>query len=249
MNKKLKVFALASLSLFSLVTLATATVAWFAHLPDLQFGSGEGKIDVGAGSETSYYESGSGDTIDDPYIISNRNHLYNLAWLQYMGRYNSPVVQKYFKLKNDIDMTGLALPPIGTDDYPFLGHFDGNNKTISNLKVVNDDPTANGSEFGVTKPSATNLAGTSQPTIVGFFGVVGQSPLIDDLTYTSSIVSITNLTLNNITIKSVTDETLIGLAAGYVDGTMSGVKISGNATLDVDGESTTASINSITNHI
>ena len=249
MNKKLKVFALASLSLFSLVTLATATVAWFAHLPDLQFGSGEGKIDVGAGSETSYYESGSGDTIDDPYIISNRNHLYNLAWLQYMGRYNSPVVQKYFKLKNDIDMTGLALPPIGTDDYPFLGHFDGNNKTISNLKVVNDDPTANGSEFGVTKPSATNLVGTSQPTIVGFFGVVGQSPLIDDLTYTSSIVSITNLTLNNITIKSVTDETLIGLAAGYVDGTMSGVKISGNATLDVDGESTTASINSITNHI
>ena len=221
MNKKLKVFALASLSLFSLVTLATATVAWFAHLPDLQFGSGEGKIDVGAGSETSYYESGSGDTIDD----------------------------QYFKLKNDIDMTGLALPPIGTDDYPFLGHFDGNNKTISNLKVVNDDPTANGSEFGVTKPSATNLAGTSQPTIVGFFGVVGQSPLIDDLTYTSSIVSITNLTLNNITIKSVTDETLIGLAAGYVDGTMSGVKISGNATLDVDGESTTASINSITNHI
>lgn len=250
MNKKFKIISLASLSLFSLVTLATATVAWFAHLPDLAFGSGEGKINVGAGSETSYYESGSGDTINDPYIISNRNHLYNLAWLQYMGRYNSPSIsQKYFKLKNDIDMTGIALPPIGTDEYPFLGHFDGNNKTISNLKIVNDDPTTAGSEFGVTKPSASNLTNTTQPTIIGFFGVVGQSPLINDLTYNSSIVSISDLTLNNITVKSVTDETLIGLAAGYVDGTMSGVKISGNATLDVDGESTTAAINSITNHV
>ena len=250
MNKKFKIISLTSLSLFSLISLATATVAWFAHLPDLAFGSGAGQINVDAGSETSYYESGSGNSIDDPYIISNRNHLYNLAWLQYMGIYNSPsIVQKYFKLKNDIDMTGIALPPIGTDEYPFLGHFDGNNKTLSNLKIVNDDPTVDGSEFGVTKPSSTTLAGTTQPTIVGFFGVVGQSPLIDDVTYNSSIVSISNLTLNNITVKSMTDETLIGLAAGYVDGTMSGVKISGNATLDVDGESTTAAINSITDHI
>ena len=250
MNKKLKILSVASLSIFSLITLATATVAWFAHLPDLAFGNGSGKINVSAGSETSYYESGSGDSINDPYIISNRNHLYNLAWLQYMGRYNTPnISQKYFKLKNDIDMTGLALPPIGTDQYPFLGHFDGNNKTVSNLKVVNDDPTVSGSEFGVTKPSASNLSNTTQPTIVGFFGVVGQSPLINDLTYSSSIVSVSNLTLNNITVKSVTDETLIGLAAGYVDGTLSGVKISGNATLDVDGESTTASIDSITNHV
>lgn len=250
MKQRVQAIMLITLATFSAVAFSTSTIAWFARVPDLEFGTGAGKINVGAGSETSYYESGSGDSIDDPYIISNRNHLYNLAWLQYMGRYNSPsITQKYFKLKNDIDMRGLTLPPIGTDQYPFLGHFDGNNKTVSNLVISNDDPTTNNSDFGVTKPNAINLAGTTPPEIVGFFGVVGQSPVIEDLTYTSSIVSVADFTLNNLTVKSETDQTLIGLAAGYVDGQMSGVKISGNATLDVDGESTTAAISSITNHI
>jgi len=250
MKRKYQALVSIALAIFSIVAFSTSTFAWFAYLPELQFGTGSGKIDVGAGSETSYYESGSGNSPEDPYIISNRNHLYNLAWLQYMGRYNSPsITQKYFKLKNDIDMRGLTLPPIGTDQYPFLGNFDGNNKTVSNLVVSNDDPSSNNSDFGVTKPSNNNLTGTTPPEIVGFFGVVGQSPVIDDLTFTSSIVSIYNVTLDNLTVKSETEQTLIGLAAGYVDGTLSGVKISGNATLNVDGESTSAAIDSITNHI
>ena len=250
MKQKGKILLLGAITMLTAVAFATSTFAWFAYVPTLNFGTGSGKINVGAGSETSYYESGSGDSINDPYIISNRNHLYNLAWLQYMGRYNTPSVsQKYFKLKNDIDMSGLTLPPIGTDEYPFLGHFDGNNKTVSNLVVSNDDPTNANSDFGVTKPNATNLQNTEQPEIVGFFGVVGQSPTIDDLTFSSSIVSVSNLTLNNLTVRSKTDHTLIGLAAGYVDGTLSGVKVDGNATIDVDGQSTTASINSITNNI
>ncbi len=250
MKQKFKLLVLGGITLLTAVAFATSTFAWFAYIPTLSFGTGSGKINVGAGSETSYYESGSGDSINDPYIISNRNHLYNLAWLQYMGRYNTPSIsQKYFKLKNDIDMSGLTLPPIGTDNYPFLGHFDGNNKTVSNLVVSNDDPTSSNSDFGVTKPAANNLQNTEQPEIVGFFGVVGQSPTIDDLTYSSSIVSVSNLTLNNITVRSKTDQTLIGIAAGYVDGTLSGVKVDGNATIDVDGQSTTAAINSITDHI
>ncbi len=250
MKQKFKLLVLGGITMLTAVAFATSTFAWFAYVPTLSFGTGSGKINVGAGSETSYYESGSGDSINDPYIISNRNHLYNLAWLQYMGRYNTPSIsQKYFKLKNDIDMSGLTLPPIGTDNYPFLGHFDGNNKTVSNLIISNDDPTSSNSDFGVTKPAANNLQNTEQPEIVGFFGVVGQSPTIDDLTYSSSIVSVSNLTLNNITVRSKTDQTLIGIAAGYVDGTLSGVKVDGNATIDVDGQSTTAAINSITDHI
>lgn len=250
MKQRFKLLVLGGITMLTAVAFATSTFAWFAYIPTLSFGTGSGKINVGAGSETSYYESGSGDSINDPYIISNRNHLYNLAWLQYMGRYNTPSIsQKYFKLKNDIDMSGLTLPPIGTDNYPFLGHFDGNNKTVSNLIISNDDPTSSNSDFGVTKPAANNLQNTEQPEIVGFFGVVGQSPTIDDLTYSSSIVSVSNLTLNNITVRSKTDQTLIGIAAGYVDGTLSGVKVDGNATIDVDGQSTTAAINSITDHI
>ena len=247
MKQKYKVAMLCGMIGLGTVAFATSTIAWFAYVPDLSFGTGSGKVNVGAGSETSYYESGSGNSIDDPYIISNRNHLYNLAWLQYMGRYNSPnITQKYFKIKNDIDMSGLTLPPIGTDNYPFLGHFDGNNKVISNLTISNDDPTSSSSDFGVTKPSASNLAGTTQPKIVGFFGVVGQSPTIADISYTSSIVSISDLTLNNLTVKSLTSQTLIGLAAGYVDGTMSGVKVSGTSTLDLGSSGKTAVDSNIT---
>ena len=250
MKQKGKIFVLGAITMLTAVAFATSTFAWFAYVPTLEFGTGSGKINVGAGSETSYYESGSGDSIDDPYIISNRNHLYNLAWLQYMGMYNKPnIQQKYFKLKNDIDMSGITLPPIGTDEYPFLGHFDGNNKVVSNLVVSNDDPLQTNSDFGMTKPTSTNLQSTEQPEIVGFFGVVGQSPVIDDLTYTSSIVSVTDVTLNNITVRSKTDNTLIGLAVGYVDGTLSGVKIDGEATIDVDGQSTTAAIDSITDNV
>ena len=250
MKQKFKLLMLGCLTMLTAATFVTSTLAWFAYLPTLSFGSGSGKINVGAGSETSYYESGSGDSINDPYIISNRNHLYNLAWLQYMGRYNTPsITQKYFKLKNDIDMSGITLPPIGTDEYPFLGHFDGNNKKVSNVVISNDDPTNSNSDFGVSKPNANNLQNTEQPEIVGFFGVIGQSPTINDLTYSSSVVSVSNLTLNNITVRSKTDQTLIGLAAGYVDGTLTGVKINGNATIDVDGQSTTAAISSITSHI
>ena len=250
MKQKGKIFVLGAIAMLTAVAFATSTFAWFAYIPTLEFGTGSGKINVGAGSETSYYESGSGDSIDDPYIISNRNHLYNLAWLQYMGMYNKPnIQQKYFKLKNDIDMSGITLPPIGTDEYPFLGHFDGNNKVVYNLVVSNDDPLQTNSDFGMTKPTSTNLQSTEQPEIVGFFGVVGQSPVIDDLTYTSSIVSVTDVTLNNITVRSKTDNTLIGLAAGYVDGTLSGVKIDGEATIDVDGQSTTAAIDSITDNV
>ena len=119
-KRRHRIIALAALAAFSLIAFSTATVAWFSQGPDLSFGNGSGKVNVAAGSETQYYESGSGNSINDPYIISNRNHLYNLAWLQDIGTYNEPnIQQKYFKLKNDIDRTGLTLPPIGTEDYPF----------------------------------------------------------------------------------------------------------------------------------
>ena len=39
------------------------------------------------------------------------------------------------KLMNDIDLTGIEWAPIGKEEQPFSLIFDGNNKTISNLKV------------------------------------------------------------------------------------------------------------------
>ena len=239
-KRRLKILAFTFLAAFTSATLVTSTIAWFKYGTSITFGN-DGRVPINAGAEAAYFAYGQG-TSSNPFGIANRIHLYNLAWLQYIGYFDGSKtdrpLQPYFELTNSIpstglDMDGIVLPPIGTDTHPFIGAFNGNNKTIVNLTVSNDDPTQATSDFGVMKPSATDLSGTTNPEIIGFFGVVGTLPNQSITNYSSSVVSVKNLTLKNLTVKSKTTKTLIGLAAGYVDGAMSGVKISGDATLDL----------------
>lgn len=231
---------------FSFVATTTSTLAWFKNGVNIEFNGADADFNISAGAEASYYGGGTGE-YDDPYIISNKLHLYNLAWLQYIGTYNkSSIKQLYFKVTADIDMDGITLPPIGTDQYPFLGHFDGQGHTISNLTVSNDNPLTTGSAFGVMKPGDSALTGTTPSDIIGFFGVVGKLPT-QDFTYDSTIVSMADFTISNINVNSVSDQTLIGLAAGYVNGNMSGVKVGGKSSLTVDEQ--TAVSSTITNNL
>ncbi|XMB72036.1 hypothetical protein RJI07_08000 [Mycoplasmatota bacterium WC30] len=83
-----------------------------------------------------YFNGGEG-TSGDPYLISEPQHFFNLAYLQDLGYFS---VQTYFELENDIDFLNApaqysSMPPIGTDDNPFIGVFDGNYYTISNYHV------------------------------------------------------------------------------------------------------------------
>ena len=254
-KRRLKILALTFLATFTSATLVTSTIAWFKYGASISFG-GEtgGDPKLKAGVETFYYAGGTG-TQNDPYIISNRTHLYNLAWLQYIGTYNTPSIQqKYFEIQlpegtTSLDMSGITLPPIGTDTYPFLGNFNGNGYTISNLMVCNDDPKEAGSAFGSAKPNVVSIPNEAvPPEVIGFFGVVGKLPT-QDITYNSSIVSVSNVVLNNLTVTCKTTKTLIGLAAGYIDGVMSGVRVSGNAKLDLGTGSKQIVSSNITNNI
>ena len=231
---------------FSFVATATSTLAWFKNGVNIDFNGADADFDISAGAEASYYGGGTGAP-DDPYIISNKLHLYNLAWLQYIGTYNKTNIrQLYFKVTADINMDGITLPPIGTDQYPFLGHFDGQGYEISNLTISNDDPLESSSAFGVMKPSNSSLVGTSPSDIIGFFGVVGKLPT-QDFTYDSTIVSMANLTISNINVNSISDQTLIGLAAGYVNGNMQGIRVGGKSSLSVAGQRAVSS--TITNNL
>lgn len=171
---------------------------------------------------------GSGD--DEPYGISSPRHLYNLAWLQYLGLIDDVFNQKpatseaYFELANDIDMTGWNLPPIGTTSNPFMGHFNGNGYTIKGLTVSNlESDFSSGSS---KKPERASSYSSDVPHIVGLFGVVG--PYYGSgLAYSSSADAITDLNVSGITVKSSVDNgTLAGLVAGYVNGPISSVAIS-----------------------
>ena len=119
----------------------TFNYAWFVNGYDVD------PLATGS-SVDAYYHSGTG-TEDDPYVITTARHLYNFAWLQYMGRYNkdkksgSSFPCTYFRLGTkgttggNIDMTGWCLPPIGTAKYPFIGNFNGQGWTIKNLISTN----------------------------------------------------------------------------------------------------------------
>ena len=240
MKKKLTLIALSFVSVFSAMAAVVSTLAWFASGTKIAFGDDPDNVNVTGGTASEYYESGTG-TSNDKYVISNKTHLYNLAWLQYIGFYNAhrsfmdtpsgdDILQCYFKLKNNIDMEGMTLPPIGTEKYPFLGNFDGQGFTVSNFTVSNDNPVPDTSDFGVAKPS--NFRGGLPSDVIGFFGVVGKLPTAT-ITFDTSVVSIANVTLKDFTIKARTTNLLIGLAGGYVDGAMSGVKIDGDAKLDL----------------
>ncbi|MDE7087202.1 MAG: hypothetical protein K2O67_03315, partial [Clostridia bacterium] len=98
---------------------------------------------INGSSAGAYFAGGTGKE-DDPYIITNSTHMYNLAWLQNTGRLIDPLdpaknqKKYYFKLGANVQMKGVKLPPIGNDEYPFISEFDGKGYTISNLQITTD---------------------------------------------------------------------------------------------------------------
>lgn len=71
--------------------------------------------------------AGSG-TSSNPYQIKTVNDLQNLN--QYIG---SGFTNVYFKLMNNLNLSGVNFTPIGTSTTDFYGNFDGNYCEISNL--------------------------------------------------------------------------------------------------------------------
>ncbi len=205
-------------------------------------------FDFSGASLAAYFAGGDG-TESKPYIITNPRHLYNLAWLQYLGKFNgetlnpttTTITQYHFELGADIDMKGWTLPPIGTALYPFIGSFNGTNtigidgtaiatanqKTykISNLTVSNNYDDFNIVPYGVTKANFANCQ------IIGTFGIIGDRDSktegltsVEDSSYGTKITAsknyVKNLYLDEVTIKTSATNTLAGILAGYVNGNL-----------------------------
>lgn len=198
-----------------------SSIAWFDHkttlTPAILQGSTQG----------AYFGGGNG-TKDTPYLIKNQRHLYNLAWLQYLGEFNKTDTdpstidkQYYFKRDDSLKDSGLdrkdfVLPPIGTESNPFLGNFDGNNVTINNLTVSNNFNDLNKHPYNVTSDSFNK----ENIQIVGFFGIIGSHNTLN-YSYSSVINSVSNLYLNNVTINTSSKNTLCGIFAGYANASIS----------------------------
>lgn len=189
-------------------------------------------VDITAHVHKNYFEYGNG-TAEEPYGIASPVQLYYFSWLQYLGYFNPDDnnddkidTTYYFELANDIDMGGLVLPPIGTQDYPFISNFDGQGYTVSNLVVQNA-----GALSDPPKDAGDALSGVE---IIGFFGVIGG--LSDyKYTYATEANEVKNLAIENLTIATQTDRSLIGLVAGYVNGTVDCVGVLGGTINIKDG--------------
>ena len=97
---------------------------------------------------------------DGVYQISTADHL---KW--YQTNLNAGLLsgREILSLEADIDLTGVEIAPIGTEEHPFGGTFNGNQHTISNLQITSD---AEGGLFGViANASNISLLTLDKPTV------------------------------------------------------------------------------------
>mgnify|MGYP004468052967 CR=1 FL=1 len=210
------------LSLTLLFLLINFSVAWFvdAKKEDLSLN----------GKSLGGYFAGGDGTKDNPYVIKTRFHMYNLAWLQYKGRFNGTSEadanalnkQFYFSVDNDIDMLGMIIPPIGTETYPFVGVFSGNGHTISNFSTTNDYSKLQ------TKPE--DVTSINIP-FVGMFGIIGNynslfnnvGASVDASKGIIFAATASNFYLHNYEVIIGTESSLSGVLAGYINASVSNI--------------------------
>ena len=249
------------------------TFCWFSRGELLYF-----RDDFGS-AKASYFGGGDGSSEENAYVISSSTHFYNLAWLQYLGYFNAAGganngrLQSYFKLTKNIDMSELqrngtvsALPPIGTEQYPFIGNFNGNGHKIDKVFVSNlmSDLIVRPTTYKTATDDNNNevlaVYGTTGTTtkavnIVGLFGVTGDYGVSADAKgvvsgsneYTNKfkdslslptaattsgadevyygVMKVGNLYTDNLSVKSASSKTLVGLAAGYASASLSNVGV------------------------
>ena len=221
---KYKAFKIVNLilALFLAVFSISYVFAWFADGTKVPL-----NVD---GQATAYFAYGDG-TEEKPFGITEPVHLYNLAWLQNSGDFDDK--EYYFELAKSIDMSSYWIAPIGNDEHPFKGIFNGNGYTIKNLKVTTDkdrlndnDPAEDpnykfsnavgffGKTEGVTTTSGTTTTATDGAEITNF---ILQDPRVEvgstDGDYLSTSTTVTEEG-GSVTITPT--GSAVGFAVGYV---------------------------------
>ncbi|HWQ76747.1 MAG TPA: S-layer homology domain-containing protein [Syntrophomonas sp.] len=79
--------------------------------------------------------SGGSGTSSDPYVISS---VYQIHWFQGQVNDGNSYAGQYIELGRDITLSE-PWTPIGTDDSPFAGSFDGQGHTISGLSIGSEE--------------------------------------------------------------------------------------------------------------
>lgn len=103
--------------------------------------------------------SGGGDSIDDPFLITEAIDLIYIAEQVNLG--NTAYVYGFYSLQNDIDCMGEKLEIIGNgemDQAVFAGYFNGNGHTVSNYRIETDSSRYVGL-FGILQADTVSSQG------------------------------------------------------------------------------------------
>ena len=112
-----------------------------------------------ASADEGLFAGGNG-TVENPYQIATTDQLLAFAASVNDGSAEGYAVQ-FVALTEDLDLTGINWTPIGsmTEDYStmFLGTFDGQGHTVSNLTLDIDTPIVGAGIFGMNLGEVKNL--------------------------------------------------------------------------------------------
>ncbi len=108
---------------------------------------------------TSPFVNGNG-TVESPFEINNAQLLKKIQFL----------LDRNFKLTQNIDLEGVAWQPLGSEALKFTGSLDGNGKTISNINI---EGTTNAALFSYTASSAKISSLTISGSVAGTEYVAG----------------------------------------------------------------------------
>lgn len=157
-----------------------------------------------AAETTNKKPKGEG-TEQSPYQITNAEEL---AWFR--DTVNNGTTDIHAKLLHDIDLKNVSWEPIGTQEHPYTGTFDGNAYTIENFWLGD-----------YTKPDPISKK--------GLFGRIGTGGTIQDLVVKVDYMGST-MNANNFNV------TKCGLIAAYNGGTIQRCSARVNYMLYVTGE-------------
>lgn len=128
-------------------------------------------VSYGVGVTYAFEGAGAG-TEEAPYEISNATELKSVADDVNAGLYDG-YYGMHLVLTKDIDLTDTGnWSPIGTEEYPFKGIFNGNGHSIIGLSIVNDKDS--------------NVPRT------GLFGTTAAGSIIRNLTIEGSVSGVNN---------------------------------------------------------
>lgn len=140
------------------------------------------------------------ETIEGIYYIANDVELGKFRdWVNGTNEKTATdFAGKTIKLTADIDLNNAAWTPIGTNENPFKGVFDGNDKTISNYNIIAADSNGSGL-FGVIAGDA-NSDFTQLSDVVSEDGTFSTTNISEDK-YTCVVK---NLKVSNATVTGGT---------------------------------------------